>query len=96
MVALGSSGAPEIVVCSSCGARHRFRERKPEVPRARARATGRTLTTAQPYSPAGSYRIGDTIDHPKFGVGEVKAAREGKIEVMFGQDTRLLLHAGQR
>jgi hypothetical protein len=99
VVALGSNGTPEQVICSYCGGRHRFRERGGATVRAgggatRRPVTSRPVTKARPYTPAGSYEIGETIDHPKFGVGEVKAARGGKIEVRFDDGTRVLLHAG--
>jgi hypothetical protein len=50
--------------------------------------------SARPYSPRETFAEGEWLDHPKFGVGRVTAARAGKIEVRFDGDVRVLLHAG--
>jgi hypothetical protein len=48
---------------------------------------------ARAYSPREAYDEGEWIDHPKFGQGEVIASRDGKIEVKFGAEKRILIHA---
>jgi hypothetical protein len=100
VAALNQNGTPAIVICGTCGGRHNFREKRegqasssqrrrsekesaPSVPRKPARL----------YSPQETYAQGDWIAHPKFGQGEVLASRDGKIEVKFGTEKRLLIHA---
>lgn len=45
---------------------------------------------ARRYSPQQTFDVGDTIDHPKFGVGEVVARVDGNVRVRFGEETRTL------
>lgn len=108
VVALNENGVPATVICRTCGAQHRFREKKSETTAPAAsrtrKATGASAAaaverevaaaTAKPYSPRETYAEGDWLDHPKFGVGKVTAARGGKVEVRFGKESRVLLHAG--
>lgn len=104
VVALNADGAPANVICRTCGNQHRYREKKEPSASTSANATGRRVRAsaepespakpARPYSPKEVYSAGDWIDHPKFGQGKVTQAREGKIEVRFGTENRVLLHAG--
>ena len=49
------------------------------------------LSTARPYHWKNSYEVGDAIDHPSFGFGEVRRIISSKkIEVSFGDRTCLL------
>jgi hypothetical protein len=46
------------------------------------------------YSPSEVFARGDTIEHPRFGVGVVTAVEQGRIEVAFADAARKLAHAG--
>ncbi|MCS6913569.1 MAG: hypothetical protein RMK29_14130 [Myxococcales bacterium] len=53
----------------------------------------RTPEEARSYSPFERYAVGDLLRHPSFGLGAVSATPSpGKIEVMFRDASRLLLH----
>lgn len=103
VVALNQNGVPAIVICSTCGGRHGFREKRegnnlPSSASKRGkRATSATVSLprkpARSYSPREAYSEGEWIDHPKFGQGEVIEIRDNKIEVKFGVEKRLLIHA---
>lgn len=101
VAALNQNGTPAIVICGTCGGRHNFRvrsedkgtsttTRKRSERSASVRAPG---TPSRPYSPREAYSEGEWIEHPKFGQGEVITCREGKIEVKFGMEKRILIHA---
>jgi hypothetical protein len=101
VVALNQNGVPAIVICGTCGGRHNFRE---QGARRAASSTGKRQSAresapsaprkpARAYSPREAYDAGDWIEHPKFGQGEVLASRDGKIEVKFGTEKRILIHA---
>jgi RNA polymerase-interacting CarD/CdnL/TRCF family regulator len=45
------------------------------------------------YDRTRTYRVGDTIDHPTFGLGSVEAVRESVVIAMFGHCLRRLAHA---
>lgn len=52
----------------------------------------RDLASASPYSPKGSYKIDQVIEHPTFGLGFVSAVRDTqKIEVTFRADVKVLV-----
>jgi len=104
VVALRSEGRIERVTCNYCQSTHLYRD-----PEARAATKSRPaggarsaevktrVTSNRParaYSPQETYATGDQITHPKFGEGNVTEARQGKIDVRFGRETRTLLHAG--
>jgi hypothetical protein len=46
---------------------------------------------AQPYSAKKTYAVDDVVDHPLFGRGFVSASRDGKIEVTFRAEVKLLV-----
>jgi hypothetical protein len=104
VVALGTGGVPERVICKTCNSEHKYRAQRAVTPRAvrspRAgsdRSAGADIppnSVALDYSPKGTYLPGNVISHPKFGTGKVVDARAGKIDVKFGTDVRTLLHAG--
>jgi hypothetical protein len=51
-------------------------------------------TAARRYSMRERYGVGDTLEHPTFGIGTVtKLGADGKIEVLFGGERRVLVHA---
>lgn len=101
VAALNQNGAPAIVICMTCGGRHNFRDRSASGGRT-STASRQSKSEAAPqaprkparsYSPREAYGEGEWIDHPKFGQGEVVAMRDGKIEVKFGMEKRILIHA---
>jgi hypothetical protein len=46
-----------------------------------------------PYDRARTYRRGQTLMHPTFGEGEVTAIIEGKMDVLFADRMRRLIHS---
>ena len=55
---------------------------------------GRAATAGAPYEQTRTYRTGQTILHPNFGLGEVTAIIEPqKIDVLFADRMRRLVHA---
>lgn len=44
------------------------------------------------YSPRERFEVGETLEHPTFGVGTVARERDGKMEVLFGETLRVLVH----
>ena len=101
VAALNQNGAPAIVICRTCGGRHNFRdrsERKSTSSTTRRQSERETIAStprkpARAYSPREAFTEGDWINHTKFGLGEVIASRDGKIEVKFGTEKRILIHA---
>ena len=78
------------VSCPKCGTRSAFKA----VAGATARAAART---GAPYDSANTYRAGQSMTHPVFGVGEVTAVIEPqKIDVLFPDRMRRLIHARSR
>jgi hypothetical protein len=75
------------VSCPKCGTRSTF---KAGVGMA-ARATAKS---GAPYDRTHTYRAGQSLTHPVFGVGEVTALVEPqKIDVLFPDRMRRLIHA---
>jgi len=76
------------ISCPVCGSRVPYKGVSGE-PRARAAKAG------APYSQSTTYRRGQTLMHPTFGVGELTAVIEPhKIDVLFADRMRRLIHAG--
>lgn len=102
VIALNADGVPATVICRTCGGQHRFREKKDlnaaptrrRVGVSAARMPEAPSGPARPYSPKEVYAAGEWLEHPKFGRGQIKQARGGKIEVRFESESRLLVHAG--
>lgn len=44
------------------------------------------------YSMKGKFQMNEKIEHPKFGLGVVKNVQPEKIEVVFSDEVRLLVH----
>jgi len=68
-------------------------------PRAKTHKNNLTLlaeadrSRARAYSTKGTFRENDLIEHPKFGLGLVlSTAKDNKIEVIFVDGPRLLIH----
>lgn len=98
VAALNQNGTPAIVICGTCGGRHNYRDRSAGSRTATTRSKRETVPSAprkpaRGYSPSEAYSEGEWIAHAKFGEGEVIASREGKIEVKFGTEKRILLQA---
>ena len=99
VVALNQDGTPASVICGTCGGRHNYRDKRAVKSPGRTAARETRATSSVPrkparlYSPREAFSEGDWIEHPKFGQGEVLAIREGKIEVKFGTEKRILIHA---
>lgn len=99
VAALNQNGTPAIVICRTCGSRHNFRQQREAKTSVRSRKSEKVTVASAPrkparsYSPREAYLEGEWIDHPKFGQGEVIATRDGKIEVKFGAEKRILIHA---
>lgn len=105
VVAVNASGGIERVICRTCQSNHIYRDRKSQAERTGTKSARRVAgrqsdeseAMARPsrsYSPQEIYTNGETILHPKFGMGRVMEARAGKIDVKFGSELRTLLHAG--
>jgi hypothetical protein len=78
------------VSCPKCGTRSAFKAGVEVRPRAAAKA-------GAPYDSAHTYRAGQTMTHPVFGVGEVTAVIEPqKIDVLFPDRMRRLIHSRVR
>ena len=50
-------------------------------------------TNAAPYDRTRTYRKGQTLNHDVFGRGEVTAVESGKMDVLFGDRSRRMLHS---
>jgi hypothetical protein len=92
-----SMGQIERVQCKTCGGNHIYREQSAAkkgraVRERRATSSSRSApASSRSYATSEIYNKGDWITHPKFGSGEVVAARNGKIDVKFGTTMRTLL-----
>jgi hypothetical protein len=99
ITALKPDGAVERVQCRTCDSLHLFRSSKTASTRARTlrekvAAVEEASSPAREYSMQARFNVGDRIAHPKFGVGIVVEKRAGKIDVKFGREIRVLIHAG--
>ena len=74
------------VSCPKCGTRSAFK--------AVAGMTARAAKPGAPYDSAQTYRAGQSLTHPVFGVGEVTALVEPqKMDVLFPDRMRRLIHS---
>jgi hypothetical protein len=77
------------VDCPKCGTRSTFKSK--------SRVSGGARAAAQagaPYDRTRTYRPGQTILHPVYGIGEVTALIEPqKIDVLFADRLRRLIHS---
>src|SRR3974390_281057 len=86
---------PVRVHCNTCQSQHSYRASEPGTRAPRAAGTGtpsgkyKTLLSGsnpaetKNYSPKETYRAGDVLQHPMFGVGVTTAVRDvSKIEVL--------------
>lgn len=72
------------VSCPICGSR---------VPYKRGTTRRASSKVGAPYDRARTYRRGQTLMHPTFGEGEVTAIIEGKMDVLFADRMRRLIHS---
>ena len=75
------------VSCPKCGTRSRFKA---------SAGTGErpTAKSGEPYDRTRTYRAGQSLTHPVFGVGEVTALVEPqKMDVLFPDRLRRLIHS---
>jgi len=76
------------VECPKCGTRSTFKSR------AGAVGENASAKVGAPYDRTQTYRKGQTMTHPTYGVGEVTAVIEPqKIDVLFNDRVRRLIHA---
>jgi hypothetical protein len=88
VVSVTKRGQVSRVSCPKCGTRSSFRSS------ADASAERATSKAGAPYDQTRTYRIGQSMLHPTFGVGEVTAVIEPhKIDVLFADRMRRLIHA---
>ncbi|MDX2033054.1 MAG: hypothetical protein SF339_20420 [Blastocatellia bacterium] len=103
IAAMSPTGQVERVQCRTCQSNHLYKEKK--APTAASRSTTRgtrkdssaALAETGPlraYSMQDRFAVGDLVDHPKFGTGQVIEVRSGKIDVKFGRELKTLVHGG--
>lgn len=108
VAALTPQGAIERVQCRTCGSNHKYREKKTTTTKTastRTRSASGTTSRktlaeleqnagpARDYSMQTRFKVGDRINHPKFGTGLVVEERSGKIDVKFGREVKTLIHS---
>jgi len=91
VVSLTKRGQISRVSCPQCGTRSTFKS-------SMGATGGRSLPPdSAPYDWTRTYRKGQTMMHPTFGLGEVTAVIEPqKIDVLFSDRVRRLIHARSR
>lgn len=82
-------GSVSRVTCPKCGTRSSFKASSVVSGRGRA-----SVKESAPYDRTRTYRTGQTMMHPAYGVGEVTAIIEPqKIDVLFADRVRRLIHS---
>lgn len=105
IAALNATGGIERVQCRTCQSNHIYREKKVATKTTTSRTRSSSGTTkktvaelemeagpARPYSMQQRFKVGDRIEHPKFGTGLVVEERSGKIDVKFGRELKTLVN----
>ena len=88
VVSVTKRGQISRVSCPKCGAKSTFKSGTG------AGAQGPSARTGAPYDRTRTYRAGQSMTHPVFGLGEVTAVIEPqKIDVLFSDRLRRLIHA---
>lgn len=88
VVSVTKRGQISRVSCPKCGTRSAFKTG------ASASNLGSTAKPGAPYSQTRTYRTGQSMMHPVFGLGEVTAVIEPqKIDVLFSDRIRRLIHS---
>jgi hypothetical protein len=92
------------VKCRTCGSTHKFRDPS-DAPKARKSRSGDGAVSAdqweaalaqakgkaQPYRMDSKYRVGDVVDHDRFGKGIVRKLYVNKCDVLFQDQERLMV-----
>jgi hypothetical protein len=87
VVSVTKAGRISRVSCPKCGTRSTFKAGIGTSSRA-------TAKSGEPYDRMHTYRAGQSLTHPVFGIGEVTAVIEPqKIDVLFPDRMRRLIHA---
>lgn len=105
IAALSATGEVERVQCRTCQSNHLYREKKTATRSTTTRSRSSAGTSrkalaelemeagpARPYSMQERFKVGDRIEHPKFGTGLVVEERAGKIDVKFGRELKTLVN----
>jgi transposase-like protein len=88
VVSVTKRGQISRVSCPKCGTRSSFKTG------VSASGLGATAKPGAPYNRTRTYRTGQSMMHPVFGLGEVTAVIEPqKIDVLFSDRMRRLIHA---
>ncbi len=98
-----ATGEIKRVQCRTCQSNHLYREKKTATRTTRTRVGGTTSRKsvaelesaagpARAYSMQDRFKVGDRIEHPKFGLGLVVEERSGKIDVKFGRELKTLIN----
>ena len=86
VASISKAGSIASVSCPQCSTRSRFKKGDSQ------NALG-AVPEGAPYNWAVTYRKGQTMLHPTFGMGEVTAVVDpGKIDVLFSDRVRRLVH----
>jgi hypothetical protein len=87
VAAVTKAGRITRVSCPKCGTRSRFKAGV-------AGGTRPTARSGEPYDRTRTYRAGQSLTHPVFGLGEVTALVEPqKMDVLFPDRMRRLIHS---
>ncbi|MFN2530587.1 MAG: hypothetical protein ABR555_04735 [Pyrinomonadaceae bacterium] len=90
VVSVTKRGQISRVSCPKCGERSSYKAALS----AAAAAGGGTTKSGAPYDRTRTYRTGQAMMHPTFGLGEVtKVIEPGKIDVLFADRMRRLIHS---
>src|SRR5689334_10547632 len=90
VVSVTKRGQISRVSCPKCGERSAFKRNA--LPDESARQA--TVKVGAPYDRTRTYRTGQAMMHPVFGLGEVtKVIDSGKIDVLFADRIRRLVHS---
>jgi len=90
VVSITKRGQISRVSCPKCGERSAFKSSGT----ADAGANRSTAKAGAPYDRTRTYRTGQAMMHPTFGLGEVtKVIEPGKIDVLFADRMRRLIHS---
>ena len=90
VVSITKRGQVSRVSCPKCGQRSAYKSGVA----ADAAASRSAAKAGAPYDRTRTYRAGQSMMHPTFGLGEVtKVIEPGKIDVLFADRMRRLIHS---
>ncbi len=90
VVSVTKRGQISRVSCPKCGERSAFKSNAATDPNTKKA----TAKAGAPYDRTRTYRTGQAMMHPTFGLGEVtKVIEPGKIDVLFADRMRRLIHS---